>query len=521
MGVKLVKHANSTLKRAVSRALHGPLLRCSGALLLGLSAAQAAPAQSTAAPATDDSLSWHGITLYGIVDIGLQNQSHGAPISDYFVGGSADVVQKNSNHAVTGLTPSNLSQSRIGLQGAEPIVGDWSGVFKLETFFNPQSGQISDALKSLVQNNGRPLGSYADPGSQSTNVDSSASGQTFIQSLAGVSSKTFGTITFGRQNTVLADGIAKYDPNYASQAFSLIGISGTTAGGGDTQNRRLDSSLKYVGSFSPAEGVGAHLSAQYKFNQSTGSANTAYQVSFGGDYAGLSVDAYYSEIRDAVALAALSAAQVADLSKPNTDPTSLCPSATIPPTVGATCVAASPTNSLAATVSDNTTFALMGLYNMDFLKFFAGYEHIKYANPNTPLKAGFNVAAYTVAFVNAQSGPESTYLNNKTLQVYWAGVRYTVLPELDLVGAYYGYKQNDYASATVNAECSANKPHATEPGSCSGNEDVISFDADYRLSKRFDAYAGAMYSGVRGGLAGGYPYHTTDITTTLGVRFKF
>src|SRR6267154_6880229 len=97
-------------------------------------------------------------------------------------------------------------------------------------------------------------------------------------------------ITFGRQNTVLADGIAKYDPNYASQAFSYIGISGGPAGGGDTQNRRLDSSVKYVGSFKPAEGVGAHLSAQYKFNQSTGSANTAYEVSFGGDYAGFSAD---------------------------------------------------------------------------------------------------------------------------------------------------------------------------------------------------------------------------------------
>jgi predicted porin len=506
MGVSVVKQVNSTSAPLLPRAAHRPRLASCGMVLLGaISASGAVLAQSAAAPApsSDGSLTWNGITLYGIVDIGLQNQSHGAPISDYFVGGSADVVQKNSNHSATGLTPSNLSQSRIGLQGLEPIYGDWSGVFKLETFFNPQSGQISDALKSLVQNNGRSLAT------QTTNVDSSASGQTFIQSLAGVSSKTFGTFTFGRQNTVLADGIAKYDPNYASQAFSLIGISGTTAGGGDTQNRRLDSSLKYVGVFSPAEGVGAHLSAQYKFNQSTGSANTAYQVSFGGDYAGLSVDAYYSKIKDAVAVAALNGAQVAGLE-------GTCPVGS----TAETCVAASTlnnsiSNSLAATVSDNTSFAIMGLYNMGFLKFFGGYEHIQYANPDTPLKAGFNVAAYTIVFVNAQDGPKSTYLNDKKLQVYWAGVRYTVLPELDLVAAYYGYSQNAYGSG-ANAGCSTNKA-----GSCSGTEDVISFDADYRLSKRFDAYAGAMYSGVRDGLANGYLFHTTDITTTAGVRFKF
>ena len=474
----------------------------------GVAAAQttAAPPASTPAAAPDDSLTWHGITLYGIIDIGLQNQTHGAPISDYFVGGSAEVVQKNSNRSVTGLTPSNMSNSRIGLQGNEPIVGDWSGVFKLETFFNPQSGQISDALKSLVQNNGRPLGTQAAPGNQTTNVDSSASGQPFIQSFAGVSSKTFGTFTFGRQNTVLADGIAKYDPNYASQAFSLIGISGTTAGGGDTQNRRLDSSVKYVGSFTAAPGVGLHLSAQYKFNQANGgSANTAYEVSFGAEYAGFSGDVYYAKIYDAVAMSALSVAQVAGLP-------GLCPDP-LPP--GGSCVAASPSNALAATISDNTAYAFMGLYNMGFLKFFGGYEHIQYANPNTPMAAGFNVAAYTAAYVNVQSGPTSTYVNDKALQVFWAGVRYTVLPQLDLVGAYYGYKQNAYGSG-ANAGCSTNKA-----GTCSGTEDVISFDADYRLTKRFDAFIGTMYSGVKDGLASGFPYHTTDITTTLGVRFKF
>ena len=361
-----------------------------GWLLIGLMSTGAgiAGAQTAAAPATDESLTWHGITLYGIVDIGLQDQTHGAPINDYFPAGSADIVQKDSNHSVTGLTPSNLSQSRVGLNGVEPIVGDWSAVFKLETFFNPQSGQISDALKSLAQNNGRALGS------QNTNLDSSVAGQAFQQSFVGLSSKTFGTFTFGRQNTVLADGIAKYDPNFASQAFSLIGLSGTTAGGGDTQNRRLDSSVKYVATY----GGAAHLAAQYKFNQSTGSANSAFEVSFGAEFAGASVDAYYTKVKDAVSVAALSAGQVADL------PT-LCPN---PLPTGGSCVAANPSNALAATISDNTAYALMGLYNLGPVKLYAGYEHIQYANPDTPMAAGFTVSSYTIAYVNVQSGAKST-----------------------------------------------------------------------------------------------------------------
>ena len=464
-----------------------------GVLSVAIGVAHAQSAAAPAAPA-DDSLTYHGITLYGIVDVGLQNQTHGAPINDYFVAGSADIVQKNSNHSVTGVTPSNLSQSRIGLQGVEPIVGDWSGIFRLETFFNPQSGEIADALKSLAQNNGRSLAN------QTTNLDSSVAGQVFQQSYAGFSSKTLGTITFGRQNTVLADGIAKYDPNFASQAFSLIGLSGTAAGGGDTQDRRLDSSVKYVESFSPVAGGAAHFAAQYKFNQSTGSANSAFEVAIGGEYAGASVDAYYVKVKDAVAVGALTAPQVADLP-------GLCPN---PIPAGGSCVASNPNNALAATVSDNTTFAILGLYNLGVAKFYGGYEHIKFANPATPLSAGFNIANYTMAFVSNTAFP-----NDKVLEVYWGGVRYTVLPELDLVGAYYGYHQNSYGVG-ANAGCSTNKA-----GTCSGTLDTISFDADYRLSKRFDAYFGMMYTGVHDGLANGYIYHTTDITTTTGVRFKF
>jgi predicted porin len=444
-----------------------------------LAATGAAHAQSAAATAStdDDRLTFHGITLYGTVDIGLQYQTHGAPISDFYPAGSADIVQKNSNHSVTGITPSNLSQSRIGLQGVEPIMGDWSAVFRLETFFNPQSGEISDGLKSLVRNNGVALNV------QDTNLDSSVAGQIFQQAYAGVSSRTFGTLTFGRQNTVLADGIAKYDPNYASQAFSVIGLSGTTAGGGDTQDRRLDSSLKYAASFTQV-----HVGAMYKFSQATGAANTAFQVAFGAEVGGASVDAYYSKVKDAISASPLSAAQLASL-----------------PSLGY-----SANNSLAATISDNSTFAIMGLYNFGAPKIFAGYEHIQYMNPSTPLTAGFgDIGGYTLAFVNNAAFPK-----DKVMQVFWAGVKYSVIPALDLTAAFYGYKQDSYGTGG-DAGCSG-----TQAATCSGTLDAFSFDADYRLTKRFDAYAGIMYSAVHNGLANGY-LHTTDMNPTIGVRYTF
>ena len=458
-----------------------------------LAAATAAQAQNVGpAPANnggDDSLTWKGITLYGIVDIGLQYQSHGAPISDYFPPGSEEIIQKNSNKTVLGFTPSNLSQSRVGLSGKEPLMGDWSAVFRMETFFNPQSGDISDGLKSLVLNNGKAAAE------QNTGVDTSVAGQIFQQAYAGFSSPTFGQLTFGRQNTIFADGIAKYDPMGAAQAFSLIGFSGTAAGGGDTEDRRLDSSLKYV-----LSSHGIHLGAEYKFNGSHGAADTAFEAELGGEYAGLSVDAYYLNVKDAVSASALSAAQVADLT-------------TV--AVGNTAFGYPVGNSLSGTISDNTTYAILAMYDFGAPKIYGGYEHIQYADPTDPLTPGYvDEGGYILAFVNNQVGPDSTYANDKIEQIYWAGVKYVFAPRFEATAAYYGIKQNSYATG-ANTGCSTNKA-----GNCSGSENVYSVAGVLHMSKRFDGYLGVMYSQVSGGLSNGF-LNTSTVVPTIGVRFKF
>ena len=458
-----------------------------GGFVAGTLLAFAGISQAQVAAPADDALTMKGITLYGIVDIGLQYESHGAPFSDYFPAGSADIVQKNSNNSQVGATPSNLSQSRVGLQGIEPLVGDWSGVFKVETFFNPQSGEISDALKSLTQNNGRVAscaGVTPPCSTQTTNLDSSIAGQLFEQSIVGIASPTFGSFTFGRQNTLLADGIAKYDAQGASQAFSLIGLSGTTAGGGDTQDRRLDSSLKYIANFS-----GFHLGALYKFNGASGSASTGEQAQVGYEFAGASIDAYYAHINDAVSASALSAAQLAML-----------------PAMGL-----APDKSLAATISDNTAFGIMANYSFGAPKVFAGYEHIRYANPTDPLESGADdIGGYKLAFVNNAAFP-----NDKILQVYWAGVKFAVNSSFDLTASYYGYSQNAYGSG-ANAGCST-----TKSGTCSGTESAVSFSADYRFTKRFDVYAGIMWTQVKNGLANGYDLNTSTVDPTIGLRWRF
>lgn len=468
---------NTTWARRGSGPMYRAVVGTISCAALGLLAA-AAPAQAQVSPSDSDSLTFHGITLYGVVDVGLQYDSHGAPISDYFVAGGTGLLQKNSTGSVTGATPNNIQQSRIGVQGKESLtVGDWSGIFKIETYFNPQSGDLTDALKSLTLNNGKPATA------QSTGVDSSIAGQVFGVAYVGAASPTYGTVTFGRQLTLLADGVGKYDPIASSYAFSVLGYSGTTAGGGDTEDRRLDQTVKYLYSNN-----GVHAGGEYKFNRSTGEASSATELQVGGEFSGASVDAYYTKIHDAVSASALSAAQVQGL-----------------PALGF-----SSSNSLAATISDNTAFAVMGSYAFGTATAYAGYEHIRFANPDTPLKAGFATeGGYILAVVN-----NTAYTHEKNLQVYWAGIKYTTLAKLDLYAAYYGYHQGSYATGDL-AGCST-----TASAACSGELYAFSLAADYRFTKRFDAYFGAMANGVQDGLANGYLVRNT-IDPTLGVRYRF
>jgi predicted porin len=426
----------------------------------------------------DESLTWKGITLYGVIDVGVQYDTHMAPFTPFRPAASGNIVRQNSRQSVVGVTPSNMGQSRVGLQGTEPLGGEWSALFQIETFFNPQSGEIANSLKSLTANNGVPLQK------QSVGVDGSSAGQAFQTSWVGVRSQRFGTLTFGRQVTLLLDGMIKYDPNYHASAFGLLGASNTYSGGGSQESNRLDSTAKYQVSFSER----LHLGALYKFNGASGSANSAVQANLGVDSARASVDAYYSKVNSAITATALSAAQVEEL-----------PAAGYP-------VA----DSVAATVSDDTAYALMGLYRLERLKLFAGYEYLKYQNPRTPLGPGFvNIGGYVLAVVK-----NTAYDNPKMVQLYWTGLRYAATPHLELTAAYYGVHQSAYGSG-AQAGCSTNAY-----GVCSGGLEAFSLDADYRFNVHFDVYLGAMYSAVHDGMANGYLY-TTNINPTLGVRYKF
>jgi predicted porin len=233
------------------------------------------------------------------------------------------MIGSSSNKSISSVASNGLSQSRVGLRGNEPLNDVFSFVFNLEMGFNPTSGKLADAPKSLINNNGVALANRKTAG------DGSRAGQFFNgQANGGFSSKDWGTLTIGRHNSLSLDNIVKYDPMNAAYAFSIIGYSGVAGGGGDTEDARLDDSIKYLYKYDIF-----HFGAMYQYGKNDAMPGEAWQLGAGFDYAGFSVDGLWGEKKDAIAAATLSAAQVA--------------------TPGV------PFQSLAATISDNEDFQLL------------------------------------------------------------------------------------------------------------------------------------------------------------------
>ncbi|MDR3388467.1 MAG: porin [Rudaea sp.] len=463
-------HSNSADFRAAAAAASSGSSPRRSLLAAAVIAGVATAAFANSAQAADDgSLTWNGITLYGTVDIGVAYQTHGTPLSQDFYPGLEYLIAKNSNKSITSVAPNGLSQSKIGVKGKEDLNDEFSFVFNAEMGFVPTSGNLADAPRSLIHNNGVAL---AD---QTTAGDGSRAGQFFNgQAWGGFSSKDYGTLTIGRQVTVLGDAIVKYDPMNGSYAFSPIGYSGMTGGMGDTEDVRLDDSVKYFYKYDIF-----HAAALYQFGKSDSSPGEAWQGAVGFDYAGFSVDAIYGHKKDAIAAASLSATQIETL----------------------------PLNSLAATISDNTSGTIAGSYTAGPFKVSAGFEHIKYENPSLPLSPGFSgLGGYYISVVNNAAFP-----NDKKVDVSWVGLKYLITPDLDITGAYYHYNQDSYALVSCSSTASSQ---------CSGELDAYSFRLDYRWTKRFDTYAGVMFSKVSDGLASGY-LHTSTADPMLGFRFQF
>ena len=424
----------------------------------------------------DCPLAWNGITLYGRLDYGAGYEFHGAPFNGNYPNGVNTLIKKNGDQSHYTIAPNGLGQSYIGVKGKEPIASDWSLVFNLQSGFDPYTLQRANGPKSLVQNNTTPLDQ------QTANGDSSCAGQLFnTEAYAGFSHPTYGQLTAGRQNSLILQGLGDYDAMGAAPAFSVIGVSNIAGGGGDTENARYNTSVKYDVGAGPLRF--ASLYQFGGFDQGNGS-NGAFSTEVEARFGDFSFDVVGQKVKDAVSL-----------SNFGQNP--------LPAGV--------PANGLKATLSNKASGLLTLRYEFDRATIYTGWEYILFANPSDAYPNGFTaIGNYPVpaGYVNA-----TAYTEHKILRVFWTGIKYAIRDDVDIAAAYYHYYQNDYnTSPCTDGGLSAS--------SCRGALNAYSAMIDYRPSKRVTAYGGFMWSQVTGGLASGY-LNRVNFAPTIGVRVEF
>ena len=467
--------------------------------------------------ASDCPLSAGPFTVYGTIDLGGGYFSSGAnrsPLTDKM----PYAIQKYANSSRWQANYNALSTSVLGIKMKQDLgfIGapGWSLIGVLEAGINPYSGMFDNGPRSLADNNLNFTNKAPFSGAA---LDSSRAGQwDNSQGFIGVSNNVYGTLTFGRTNSLVLNALSAYDP-VASVAYSLIGVSGSFPGFGDTETIRPNTAFTYRLNYQNFRAAFQAQVGGYGLGNAT---NGMYQGQLGRDfklfggspYAGtLSLDAIGSWAKDAVSLSSFFGSNT-------------------------TCLAAAgcfvnvnnqlydPNDVVKATLSNNIDVALLGRYKWNQWGFYGGYLYARLMNPSDDDLGGFQTIASGI-FVPPGFYSKGVYINNaitnnayniqRVNMTYWGGAKYAVRPDLDVAFGYYFQSQNDY-----NTTACTGFGTTISSSKCAGGQQGVSLLVDWRPWKRVDLYAGVMRNSVFGGVSQGFN-HTINWDPSAGVRVRF
>jgi predicted porin len=441
-------------------------------------------------------LAAYGVRFYGTIDMGVNYSTNASKFDPL---GNINFFPGKPSSGAKLLPGFNaLSPSNFGFQIKEPLGGGWSFVGQVETVWLPWSGQILNGVHSVQTQIGVPLGQQTSAG------DSNSQGK-FYDGLgfAGFSHDTWGTVTVGRQNGLGQDFFLAYDPMGVSPGFSVPGFFGAYSGGGDTENRKDTTSVKYrVNVANWHFGVDGQFGGYDEGNASKG----AFYGDIGADWnvgpGVFSADVTGGYRKDAVALGLVGASTLDGVGIPTASQT------------------------MRATITDNTSVMIGAKYQVDKLKLYAGYEWIQYANASDSITSFTDIAGDFVC--KACTGFNGTDIKSvdafahgdKIVQLAWFGGKYALTDSLDLSAAYYHVWQNDYSGGVATATAHACSVSSTAQGACAGSIDAASALLDWKFAPKWDTYIGVLYSRLNGGLDSGF-LAKDNVSTTAGLRFRW
>ncbi len=436
------------------------------------------------------------VTVYGLLDVGIMGQSNSNMLNGSTGGTSAGYGASSSssypkNGNSFGFMQGGESASRLGFKGMEDIGGGSKVIFTLEQGVNTDNG--SQYASGLPGNGKTTVGM----GNMSNTGDSSNQGQLFNRgAYAGVENDKWGTLTLGRQQTLMLDNIGGYDPVNAQQ-FSPLAFSGQFGGGGTTDNGRANGALKLKEKIMGFDVNALYAPGGYAGNNGVG---TRLEGQIGYETAKWGIQAITSFQEDATTLSGATYGQVytagAGLVNPNVGT----------PNAG--------TNQVAATVYNTRSTQLTAKWApMDKLWLKAGFQ---YQNLGTP--SNFQYVSGQPVLPNGSGFSVFTYQAAQVPQIrntWWLGANYDFTPAIKGSLGYYQQNANQNGTGATSAT-------AATTGSLNGRTTYISAMAEYYLSKRTNLYAAASQVNFTGSAVGAASYSNANVNpTTVNQQFTY
>lgn len=242
------------------------------------------------------------VEVFGTIDLSVGYTSHSlvqsgempTSIGPYISGGvryprtAGGVPYPASNMASqTGVFNSALSTSSWGIRATRELTDGFKAFIVLDSAFNPATGQLTDQSHNESINSRYPTTAYAT---------SSLNGQLFAkEAVGGFSSDKWGKISFGRNTNQINDVLNGYAPLQKAGLFSVYGNGVYGAGGGISENGRVDDSIKY------GNKVGdVNFGLLYGFGANGGlrQGNRGYGANLGYEKGRFGVQLVYEEFRD-------------------------------------------------------------------------------------------------------------------------------------------------------------------------------------------------------------------------------
>ena len=347
------------------------------------------------------SVSGSSVELYGVLDVAVGSVEHSLSTDPNFPA-SVNPVSATKlavNNSTTGLFSGGITPSRWGIRGTEDLGGGIKAIFNMDSYINPTSGSLSNAAASLANNRNSTSGTVS--------AASSVNGQLFNDiAYVGLTDASMGKLTLGRQWAPMGDILRDYDAVQDAQLFSPLGFSGAYAGGGETENKRQDSSVKYTNKFGDF-----NIVAMAKLGGVSGKSGAASNYGIGAGYEadGFGVQAAYQSATDTLHGANSAVAGDVNVSNVNT-----------------------------------TAYMVAAKYAFGDAKVTGGYESFTITKPTDSLASigattyyGYQIGNPTTVTGGVTTDTADFTAADQKTDIIWVGADYNFTPAFNLAAGFY------------------------------------------------------------------------------------